>query len=222
MTYQCAMRRIRSLFPATVFACALAPLWAAAHPHIFVETKLKFHVGQDGMLQSVEVSWDYDELYSMLIFEDRGLDQDYDGALSADEIEALSGFDLNWTDGFQGDLFVSDKAGPVALGAPHFVSLTVSAGRIQTTHRRDLVQPAGAAGLVVKAYDPTFYTAYDLSGGVDIDGGCSADVIPADLNAAYSKVEELLYALPADQAESAFPEVGEAFADTVRLTCSGS
>ena len=43
---------------------------------------------------------------------------------------------------------------------------------------------------------------------------------PADLDEAYTLVEELLYALPASQQEDAFPEVGAAFADTVVLQCT--
>jgi ABC-type uncharacterized transport system substrate-binding protein len=94
-------------------------------------------------------------------------------------------------------------------------------GQIVTTHFRPLAEPVTADGLILRAYDPTFYTAYDLSGGVTVTGGCAAQVTPADLDRAYSLVEELLYALPSDQVEEAFPEVGEAFADTVVIRCAG-
>jgi hypothetical protein len=45
----------------------------------------------------------------------------------------------------------------------------------------------------------------------------------ADLNAAYSLVDELLYGRPASDVgpDEAFPEVGEAFSDTVVVTCGG-
>jgi ABC-type uncharacterized transport system substrate-binding protein len=78
----------------------------------------------------------------------------------------------------------------------------------------------------IKAYDPTFYTAYEISRGVTVEGGtgCAAELVPADLDAAYTMLEELLYGPRSTEwSEDEFPEVGEAFADEVRLTCaSGS
>jgi ABC-type uncharacterized transport system substrate-binding protein len=78
-----------------------------------------------------------------------------------------------------------------------------------------------ADGVVVKVYDPTFYTAYTLNLGLEVTGGCQGEVTPPDLNAAYSQVEELLYAMPTQEAELEFPKVGEKFADVVRLRCEG-
>jgi ABC-type uncharacterized transport system substrate-binding protein len=76
-----------------------------------------------------------------------------------------------------------------------------------------------ADGIIIKAFDPTFYTAYNLVGSVIVEGPCTAKVQNADLDAAYTMVEELLYAMPASKAEDDFPKVGEAFADTVSLSC---
>ena len=103
-------------------------------------------------------------------------------------------------------------------GGEHLAT-EVSAGRITTRHRRVLREPTAADGVVFKAYDPTYYTAYTLNQGLEVTGSCTGALTPPDLHAAYDKVEELLYATPVDQAELAYPEVGEAFADTVRLSC---
>ncbi|AHD00392.1 DUF1007 family protein [Leisingera methylohalidivorans] len=200
-------------------AALLAPQDAGSHPHIFVDTALKVIVSDSGQLQAVEITWAYDEFYSLLIFEDRGLDGDYDGALTAAELAGLQGFDMAWTEGFQGDTYLTRDGAALALGAPEHLSTEVAEGRITTRHRRVLVQPQAAHGVMIKAYDPTYYTAYTLTGGLAVSGGCQGRVTPPDLDAAYTKVEELLYAMPAEQAEAAYPEVGEAFADTVQLSC---
>lgn len=200
-------------------AALLVPHGAGSHPHIFVDTGLKVIVSEAGQLQAVEVTWAYDEFYSLLIFEDRGLDGDSDGALTAQELAGLQGFDMAWTEGFMGDTYLSREGAALELGAPEHLLTEVSDGRITTRHRRVLMQPQAADGVVIKAYDPTYYTAYTLSRGLEITGGCSGEVTPPNLDAAYTKVEELLYAMPSDQAEAAYPEVGEAFADTVRLSC---
>ncbi|MAW08218.1 MAG: polyphosphate kinase [Halobacteriovoraceae bacterium] len=199
---------------------ALWPASLAAHPHIFVETALRLEVDPAGILQAVEVTWAYDEFYSLLIFEDLDLDSDLDGALTEAELTRLKGFDLNWSEGFQGDLYLSQGEAPVPLGPPEHLSTEVVDGVITTRHRRVLTgAPVVAQGVTVRPYDPTYYTAYDLNGGVQVDGPCLASIALPDLDAAYTKVEELLYAMPADQVNDAYPEVGRAFATTVSLDC---
>ncbi|WP_255450625.1 DUF1007 family protein [Tateyamaria sp. syn59] len=192
---------------------------SAAHPHVFVDTKLRVVVADDGSFEGLEVQWTYDDFYSLLLLTDYGMDNDGDGQLTDSELKRLDGFDLQWIPGFEGDSYALLEGTPVKLGKPQGRGVSVDAGRITTVHFRPA--KASADGLVLKAYDPTFYTAYDLIGPVAVDGPCDAAIQPADLDAAYTLVEELLYATPAAEVEAAYPEVGEAFADTVTLSCSG-
>lgn len=203
--------------------CAVWPAALAAHPHIFVDTGLMLEVDEAGTLTAVEVTWAYDEFYSLLIFEDMGLDPEMDGALTEAELERLEGFDLNWSEGFEGDLYLSRGEEPIPLGPPEALSTEVKDGVITTRHRRLVspTAPVAAQGVTVRAYDPSYYTAYEINGGVKISGNCIASLTPPDLDAAYTQVEELLYAIPADQANDLFPEVGRAFATTVSLDCGG-
>ena len=195
----------------------VAPTFGAAHPHIFIETVLRAVVDEKGTFKGVEVTWTYDDFYSLLLFADMGLDNDADGKLRPDELKQLEGFDLNWVDGYEGDSYAERDGVPVKLGDPETRGLNVENGRITSTHFRAADVPA--SGLVLKIFDPTFYTAYELVGQVEVDGPCTASIEPADLDAAYSFVEELLYATPASQAADEFPEVGDRFADTVMLSC---
>ena len=213
--YLAAMFRWVALF------LSLLPASLAAHPHIFVDTGLRIDVNAAGEVTGIEVTWAYDELYTLLIFEDRGLDADLDGNLTEAELKSLEGFDLNWSEGFEGDLYLTLGGVPVALGPPESRGIRAGDGRMTSVHYRP-VTPVSAKDLLIKAYDPTFYTAYALRLGVDVRGGCRPRVTPADLDAAYSKVEELLYATPADQTEDGYPEVGAAFADEVRVVCGGA
>lgn len=190
---------------------------AQAHPHVFVETGLTLVADDAGRLIGVEVSWTYDDFYSLLLLEDLGLDPDGDGVLSADELARLEGFDLQWIDGYLGDLYLTAGEAPVELGRPESRGTQVVEGRIVTRHFRAFAPQDGA--VVVKAYDPTFYTAYDLNGGVTVPEGCSLSIQPADLDKAYTMVEEALYANPA-LPDDDYPEVGEAFADTVLVSCN--
>ena len=201
-----------------VLLLSLLPGLAAAHPHIFVDTKLRVIVDDAGNLEGVEISWTYDDFYSLLLLSDYGLDNDGDGRLRPDELSRLDGFDMNWIEGYQGDTHATRAGNTVRLGPPQGRGTSVERGLNTSTHFRAASGPAD--GLVVKAFDPTFYTAYTLVDAVEVDGPCTATVIPADLDAAYTLVEELLYATPAAQAEDNYPEVGEAFADTVTLSCT--
>ncbi|MEO0402996.1 MAG: DUF1007 family protein [Pseudomonadota bacterium] len=206
------------LFPMALMLAA-APLAAPAHPHVFVDTGLRLVIDADGTLTGIEVSWTYDDFYSLLLFADLGLDQDGDSQLRPDEVRRLDGFDLQWVDGFEGDAYVLRNGTPIALGAPEGRGVSVENGLITTTHFRAANAPAD--GLVIKAYDPTFYTAYTLVGEVGVDGPCSTSVLPVDLDAAYSLAEELLYGGSYDPNTDEYPAVGEAFADTVTLSCAG-
>ena len=142
-------------------------LWAAplaAHPHVFIDTQLSLVADDQGQLTHVRVTWEYDALYSLLVTEDMGLDADGDGALTETELATLNGFDMQWVDGFNGDLVLSAEASNIALSGPTEIATQFDNGQITTMHTRALETaiPAGTA-LTIKPYDATYYTAYDLS-----------------------------------------------------------
>jgi len=168
-------------------------------------------------LEAVEVTWVYDELFTLLLLQDKGLDLDLDGVLTPDEQTQLDGFDMNWIEGYQGDLYLYRGQTPLTLGPPIPVTTALDGETIVTTHRRAVTGPAH--GVVVQAYDPTFYTAYSLSRGVEVSGTCGATIEPANLDRAYAALEEMLFAQPERDFENDFPEVGAKFADTVTLQC---
>ncbi len=224
---------IRLAYTAAALCFAISP--THAHPHVFIDTSLMLEIDAQGQLVAVDVTWAYDDFYSLVILEERGLDSDFDGQLTSGELGQLQGFDLQWDAEFNGDLYVTttkNAAGPIALGKPQDLGVTVANGQIISRHRRLLDTPISADQLQIKAYDPGYYSSYELKqaqiaamNGQDRTNqdntgqNCSVQVTQPDLNAAYSKVEELLYATPQDQVEAAYPEVGEAFAAVVHLHC---
>jgi len=206
---------------------ALLPMTAAAHPHVFIDTGLTLVLDAENRLTEIRVTWAYDELYSLLVMEEYGVDDDYDGALRPEELSVLDGFDMQWIEGFEGDTYLAKNGAALSLTGPLAHETSVENGRVVTTHTRRLAAPVAlTSAVLVKAYDPTYYTAYSVSLGASVEGGtgCAATITPADLDAAYTMLEELLYGpRSAEFGEENFPEVGEAFADEVRLACvSGS
>ncbi|MCA0922409.1 DUF1007 family protein [Pseudooceanicola nanhaiensis] len=209
------------LRPLLLAACTLWPAMAGAHPHIFVDTGLTFVTDDAGRLTGVEVLWSYDELYSLLILEDMSLDADYDGVLTEAEQAQLQGFDMQWMEGYAGDLYLSVDGTPVKLGPPQPLSTRMDGPHIETRHFRPLAEgplALNGAALTAKAYDPTFYTAYDLTRPLSAGAGCAVAVTKVDLDAATAQMNAALDGRPAETDD--FPEVGEAFADTIRLTCA--
>lgn len=211
------MTLIHRLTPRLVSALALAlvPVAAQTHPHIFVDTTLRLVTDDSGQISGVEVVWRYDELFSLLILEDMGLDSDYDGVLTAPELAQLQGFDMQWIEGYHGDLFATRDGADLTLGPPQPRGTAFDDGKITSVHFRTIAAPGRKVTL--RAYDPTFYTAYDLTGGVAAPEGCEVRINRPDLNAAYAAVEEKLKDMPPDPDE--YPPVGDLFADTVIVTC---
>lgn len=208
-----------SRLAAALLVAALAAPPLAAHPHIFVATGLKLLRGESGLVEGVEITWRYDALYSLLVLEDMELDADFDGRLTAAELQVLNGFDLNWVEGFEGDLYAKTAKGALGLGPPERRGTRLEKGEIVSRHYRALTPPARAFSL--KAFDPTYYTAYDLGLGVDLPAGCEARVLKADVSAASQKVFELM-GDAVDDPDADYPEVGEDFADEIMIRCAAA
>lgn len=207
-------------------ALALSAGAVQAHPHVFVDTALRLEFDEGGRLTGIRVTWVYDAFYSLVILQDRGLDPDYDGRLTADERARLAGFDLNWSGSFDGALHPALGAADLALGPPEAAAADVLGGRIVSTHLRPLPSPVDPGGktLRVAVYDPGFYAAYALIGPTEFRGrdDCAAQVALPDLDEADRAFQAELAAIgPEVSIEDDFPEVGHLFAEAAVIACAG-
>lgn len=204
---------------------AATALPSAGHPHVFIDAGANLIFDDAGHLAAVRVFWAYDEFYSLLLVEDNGLDVDGDGIPEQSALDAYAGQDVDWAAGFPGDLYLQNAGSDVALSAPVEHGMRYDDGRVVSWHIRPLETrlTVGADPLLVQIYDPTFFVAYDVRLPVTVEGreGCAVAHVPADLNAAYDKVESLLYGPDSvEYSEDSYPEVGDLFADQLLLTCS--
>lgn len=207
---------------ALALALALAGSPALAHPHVFIETGLTLHTDAAGQLQAVGVVWVYDALTSLLALEDLGLDPDGDGRLTEDERAVLDALAGDWGDGFDGDLRVRAGGLDLALSGPEGARGDLRDGQVVFSHTRRVTgAPVGEVALV--AFDPTYYTYYDLRPAPVLAGPapCAIRVDPADPGVAQRLWDQALSLLSDEQVmnEDNLPLLGEAFADTVVLTC---
>jgi ABC-type uncharacterized transport system substrate-binding protein len=204
---------------------ALAPLGAMAHPHVYIDTTVEVIFDEAGMAEGLRIGWTYDEFFSMLIIEDRALDPDYDAVLTAEAEAQLAGFDMQWDPGFPGDTYVELAGAAVALSRPQDFSASYDGGKITSVHVRRFAEPMAVAKvpLIVKVYDPGFYTAYAITGDVALNGrqDCVAEVFKPDPDAAGEALLAALAAMPPDaDVEASYPEIGAVYAEEARITCA--
>lgn len=208
---------VRALLLISALLASLAAAPARAHPHVFVDVGLSFETDGQGNLAWVEVTWAYDDLFSMLILSDYGLDPDGDMQLTEAERAELIGFDLaDWPEGFEGALFIDTAGGKLSLGPPESLSLEMEDGHIVTRHRRP-VSAEVPGRMTVRAYDPSYYAALSMIGEMILPDGCTGQLTEADEAAADETVENL-----GDPGEEDFfdtVEVGRYYADTLEVSC---
>ena len=194
-----------------------------AHPHVFVDTQLEISFNTAGEAEGVRITWTYDDLTSLQFIADRGMDEDFDGTLTASETAALSGFDMQWVEGYAGDTFALNGAAPLHLSGPSDWTAVYANEKITSSHFRRFSAPVplGSDPLVIEIYDPSLYTAYFIVGEPSVTGGtdCKVVIQRPDLKAANEKLDAAIAALPGD-VENEFPALGAVFAEGVRVTCA--
>jgi ABC-type uncharacterized transport system substrate-binding protein len=205
-------------------ACLSFGTSAIAHPHVFVQAQVELVV-EEGMLTGVRLKWIYDDFFSLLMTEDLQIDPDGDLVLTAEEEQMLSASVTDWPADYAGDLYLVQGSAPLRLGPRQDHHATLEDGLVVEHVLMPLADPVDASVAVdVRVYDPFYYIAYSVVGDLVVTGdpNCRASYRPADLNAAYALVDELLYGRPASDVgpDEQFPEVGVHFADTVTLTCA--
>jgi polyphosphate kinase len=151
---------------------------------------------------------------------------DGDMVLTPAEQVVLDAQIMAWPPGYTGDLEVMQDGVQLVLGTKTDHAMTYAEGFFVETHVRPVVKLGAPIGpLQIRVYDPSFYTAYDLQAPVTILGrdDCTVQILRADIDAAYALAEELLDGQDpnAQGPFDYFPEIGDAFADTIEITCAG-
>lgn len=208
---------------------SLLPLAAAAHPHVYIDASLGLVYDGEGQLTGVEVTWSYDELYSLLIIEDLGLDPDGDGMLEPDEQARLAGFDGDWEPGFDGRLYLAAEARRIALDGPQGFTADYRDGRVISRHLRPLSAPLpGGAPLSVQVYDPEFYVDFTLLDTTRLIGRSDCRTLfepgdPAAAPEAYRQAVEMALqdGSGAAEAELVTVDIGAAGAERLAVVCDG-
>lgn len=213
----------RAFLFATLIAAGASP--ALSHPHVFIDTSMEVLINADNAATGVRISWTYDDLYSLYIVGDMGLDPDWDGKLTAEEEQRLAGFDMKWDADFLGDTYALMNDTDQPLSRPGDWTAGYAGGRITSTHLRrfDTPIPLGEVPLIVQVYDPGYYSAYTIVKDTRLTGGtgCLAETFVPDFDAADEALRAALAEFTPDvDLEMGFPAVGKNYAEEVRITCA--
>ncbi|WP_424969430.1 DUF1007 family protein [Dinoroseobacter sp. S76] len=224
------MESLRTISRAALLASTLAVAGApvVAHPHIFIDAGVTLVFDEAGKLGAVRIVWAYDDLFSLFVLEDQGLDPDFDGILTETEVARLSGFDMNWDAEFEGDSYLLLGEAALPLSRPLEWDATYGEGRVVSTHLRALETRVaiGAEPLILQIYDPTYYTSYEINLPVRLENapdGCSAQVYVPEPGAASAQLRAALEEFSGSFdpfLEVGFPAVGALFSHEVRVTCA--
>ncbi len=225
MNARAGEHKLRAMRTALTFALILFAAPVAAHPHIFINTGLKVLIDDQNRLTHVQVTWEYDDLYSLLVTEDTGVDSDYDGVLTQADTAKLTGFDMQWIEGYNGDLVGALNGVPLRLSGPAEPTATLEDGKVITTHIRAVEgAPVMDGTLSLRPYDGSYYTAYDVERPVTVEGRAGCDVVRKvpDIDGALALTKAELSQIPedVDLAEEGFDDIGARFATEVRITCA--
>lgn len=200
---------------------------AAAHPHIFVEAEIGFLTDDQGRFTGVTIHWTYDDLISLALLSDRGMDADFDGVLTPVELAAIQGFDMGWESGFLGDSYALLDGLPLALGPPVEVSASYAGARLASQHSRMFAAPVTLTAsqvLTLQSYDPGYYTNYTVEKATLPEAKaatCKVEIFTPDMDMADQRLKDAMAELTPDQdAEEFFPAIGAEFAEEARVTCS--
>ena len=218
-----AMTMWRLISGMVLGALAVAP--ALAHPHLFIDTRIEVILDDQNRATGLRISWTYDDLFSLSVIADKGLDPDWDGKLTEAEVAKLSGFDMHWDAGYPGDTYALMADVDLPLSPPQDWGASYADGKITTVHLRRLETPiqVGSEPLLVQVYDPGFYTAYTIAFDPVVTGGrgCAAVAYGPDLDAADEVLKAALAEYSADaNLEADFPAIGKNYSEEVRVTCA--
>lgn len=201
----------------------VVPTPSSAHPHVFVDGGIDFVMGDDDTLQSLELTWLYDEFETLFTISHFGLDLNEQGELDEEDrlklVEGLS----DWPEDFDGAAHLSVKKQAIQLDWPRDLDAHLVDGRLKITFVRDLSDPLNMTStkLDVAFYESTYFFAFKLTNTPRILGpsqACRTRVTPfkADPNDAF--LLSTLASLSREETPTN-QNIGALFADRITLRC---
>ncbi len=200
----------------------LLPGLALAHPHGWIDIRMRLVVDEEGRLEALHQAWRMDPFYSLVLIEELSRTE---GGLEAG-LDRLGGEIRGNLAPF--DFFTEVRVGDDKLDLGEVSEYTVMErnGRVEFVFLLPLAtpQPLSAETLEYQVFDPTYYleVVHEAEGETPQEdaltvGGeleCTTRILPADPDP-----ELVTEAAMLDADEEAEPGLGRHFAETGVVTC---
>lgn len=199
----------------------LFPLSAQSHPHNWIDLETAAVFNEDGLITEIWVGWLFDDFYSAFTLE--GLSKDETGKYEQKKLDELAEVNLKNLSEYDYFTFVEKNGQPVQNAVVTDYKTHVDGWRLWMEFRVPLETPLDPRTdrITYKVYDPTYYVEIlhiedkipvSLAGKGAL--GCGYELIAPE------PPEELaMFAASLDQTESGGNELGENFAEEVKITC---
>jgi ABC-type uncharacterized transport system substrate-binding protein len=201
-----------------VLSCAATA--AAAHPHVFAETKTEV-VGNAGRLEALRHVWRFDEFFSSTV--QLEFDKDGDNKLSEPELAAIAATIKKSTAEFNYFQNVYDNGREVQMAVPGEMTIGFEGPSMILVFESKPSREVDLKGnLTFGIFDETFYTSLDFINDTDLSEqgfpeGCSFKIVRPDPDEAIKQNEGTL----TEQffAESAQNDLSKMFATRLEAKC---
>jgi ABC-type uncharacterized transport system substrate-binding protein len=216
--------RRRSGLAATALLCLLMSGLAQAHPHGWIDLRMRLVVDDEGLLTGLHQSWRMDPFYSLVILEELG-HAGGEGGLEA-ALDQLGGEirDNLVPYGYYTELTLAGKK--LGFEAVNDYTVLERGGRVEFIFLLPLAEPLPLAGQTLRyqVFDPTYYIEMvheeegnrPASDALLVGGGleCETRIEQADPDP-----EKVMRAAMLDVTDEAEPGLGRHFAETGEVTC---
>lgn len=187
-----AVARTFKWFACSVLAAIAGPAMlaapAAAHPHVWVDSRSDILFDDTGLITGIRHSWTFDEMFSA--FATQGLDEDNDGKLTRDELQPLA--QVNVESLYEFDYFTN--LGVIGVDEVYGVFqdpvdywLDYDGLRLTLNFTLPLTEPFDpkSGPTAIEVYDPTYFVSFALAETdsamlVNAPRGCRLQIDPAE------------------------------------------
>ena len=211
-------RQMRFLgLAAVALLCAPA---AQAHPHAWIDMKVRLLFDKDGNLAKLTQEWLFDDFYSA--YATQGVPKDKAGTHDPAKLDALSHENLKNLAEYDYFTVVKTELGKVPLAGIGDVSTAMVGNRLRMTFTVTLKAPVdGRAGpFVYSIYDPTYFVEMlHAKGGDSIRLENAPKGCRAEMEGANPDPQIALLAAGLDKTQSGGDTLGQHFAEKVVIRC---
>lgn len=201
-------------------AALLGAPGAEAHPHAWIDMKVRLLFDNDGKLAKLTQEWLFDDFYSA--YATQGVPKDKAGKHDPAKLDALSHENLKNLAEYDYFTVVKTELGKVPLAGVGDVSTAMVGNRLQMKFTVSLKAPVdGRAGpFVYSIYDPTYFVEMLHAKG---DGSIRLENAPkgcrAEKEGANPDPQIALLAAGLDRNQSGGDTLGQHFAERVVVRC---